>query len=116
MSRIVEVQCATTQKDGVSSRTMLHLDLSLPSGRNAGGLSKRDEMLGIGLVLLLHHYDPDLALFVTTKLSLDPEKYNAILGLMGCTQEEIEEDDKQQTKDAFKKALSGSADALGIIE
>lgn len=88
-----------------SMNTDTHVKLEMFLANRSAPLSRREEMVAIGLVMVLHNEDSDMAYYVTQKLKLDPEKYKAVLGLIGCTDEELKKDDEKNPKRQYKAAL-----------
>ncbi len=93
-----------TREGGVKGLSTMTIEILIRDNQTTP-LRKRFEMVAIGLVMMLATTDADLAYYVTSKLSLDPEKYKAILALIGCTQEELQKEDAEDTKGQFKPGL-----------
>lgn len=88
---MIGVTSIDIRRDGRQhNATKLSLEVLIPDNAQP---RKRHELMAIGLIMLLQSNDADLALYVTQKIKIDPEKYQAILALIGCTQAEVEADD-----------------------
>ena len=97
---------ADIERDAKGRTTKLKLEILL--AETNAPLRKRHEMAAIGAVLLLAGDDPGLAEYIATKAKLDPDKYLAMLALIGCTREEVEADDEEAGKDKFRNAIQGN--------
>lgn len=78
-------------------------------------LPKRLELPAIGLVMLLQNIDPALAAVYARKMGVDEEKLKAIMGLIGCVDDEPEEEAELLMKAGTIDDMGNSYDEAGIL-
>lgn len=102
--RIKDIKFRELGRNGRNQRiTDWKLEVITTHQDTNGALKKREEMQAIGLVMFLGAY-PDLARLVADQQRLDMEKVDAVLGLIGCTAEDLEKE-AQEIKASYEKVV-----------
>jgi hypothetical protein len=80
---------------GHSEWTITFITTAQPKAQT---LRKRGELQIVGLIMFLAAYNPDLAQLIASRQEIDPEKVDAVLGLIGCTAEDLAQEDEDLRK------------------